>query len=133
MTRKPYRAPQRWNWWQRNPAYRRYLLREATALPLFVYALVLVTGLYRYTQGQLAFTRWLEALQAPGWLAFHALAVAACVLHAVTWIDLVPKLLVLPGISGTTIKRAHQGAAMLGSGAVVVAALFAWSLPGGGA
>ncbi|KGE03179.1 hypothetical protein [Pseudohaliea rubra] len=131
MTRKPYRAPQRWSWWLKNPAYRRYLLREATALPLFIYALVLVTGLYRYTQGQLAFTRWLEALQAPGWLVFHAVAVAACVLHAATWIELVPKLLVVPGISGRSIKRGHQVAALIGSALVLGAALVSWPLAGG--
>lgn len=129
--RKPWRPAQRWNWWLHNPAYRRYLLREATALPLFVYALVLVSGLYRYTQGQLAFTRWLEAMQAPGWLAFHGLAVAACVLHAVSWIELVPKLLVVPGISGLTIKRGHQVAALIGSAVVVGLALASWP-PGGG-
>lgn len=126
MTRRPYRQPQRWNWWLGNAAYRRYLLREATALPLLVYAVLLVSGLYRHTQGQLAFTHWLEALQAPGWLAFHALALAACVLHAVTWIELVPKLLVVPGVSGLVIKRGHQLAALLGSLLVVGAALLYW-------
>jgi len=130
--RRPWRPAQRWNWWQHNPAYRRYLLREATALPLFVYALVLVSGLYRYTQGQLAFTRWLEALQSPGWLAFHALAAAACVLHAITWIELVPKLLVVPGISGPTIKRGHQVAALIGSAVIVGAALASWPIGGAG-
>lgn len=130
--RKPYRQPQRWHWWWHHGYFRRYMLREATALPLFVYSLVLMSGLYRFTQGPRAFALWLEAMQAPGWLVFHGLALAACLLHTVTWLELVPKILVVHGrrvrISGTTIKRVHQGAAVVGSLALVAAAALHWPL-----
>jgi fumarate reductase subunit C len=135
MSRRPWREPQRWHWWLHNAPYRRYMLREATALPLFLYALLLVQGLYRFTQGPDSFTRWLEGLQAPGWLLFHGLALAAAVFHAVTWIALVPKILVIHTarlqVSGTAIRRLHQGAAIAGSVLLVALAYGAW-VPGGG-
>lgn len=114
--RKPYVAPQSPGWWRKNPAYRHYMLREATALPLFLYSLLLMTGLYRLSQGEVAFVAWLEALRSPWLMAFHALALGAALFHAWTWIELVPKILVIHTsrfkVSAGLIKRVHQFAAL---------------------
>ncbi len=110
--RKPYVQRQRADWWLRNPVFRRYMLREATAPPLFLYTLLLMSGLYQFTRGEAAFLDWLELLRSPWLLALHGLALAAALLHAVTWIALVPKILVIDTdrlrVSPATVKRVHQ-------------------------
>lgn len=78
-------------WWRRNPFYRRYMLRETTALFVAAYAGVLLVGLARLAQGRAAFEAWRAALDAPAALAFHAIALAAFVYHAWTWFEVMPK------------------------------------------
>jgi fumarate reductase subunit C len=115
--RKPYIQRQRADWWLRNPSYRRYMLREATALPLFLYTLLLMGGLYQFTRGEAAFLAWVELLRSPWLLALHGMALAAALLHAVTWIALVPKILVIDTdrlrVSPEAVKRAHQVGAVI--------------------
>lgn len=126
--RKPYVQRQRADWWLRNPAYRRYMLREATALPLLLYALLLMSGLYQFTRGEAAFLAWLALLRSPWLLALHGLALAAALYHAVTWIALVPKILVIDSdrlrVSPATVQRVHQlGAVTCNAGLLVLALL----------
>ena len=52
-------------WWLRTPRFRRYMLREASALFLVAYALVLLVGLLRLAQGEAAFALWRAALGHP--------------------------------------------------------------------
>ncbi|PLW84296.1 fumarate reductase subunit C [Kineobactrum sediminis] len=131
--RKPYVQRQRADWWLRNPAYRRYMLREATALPLLFYTLLLMSGLYQFTRGEAAFLGWLELLRNPWLLALHGVALAAALFHAVTWIALVPKILVIDTdrlrVSPTVVKRLHQvGAVVCNVGLLLLVLL----LVGGG-
>ncbi len=133
--RKPYIQRQRADWWLRNPAYRRYMLREATALPLFLYTLLLMSGLYQFTRGEAAFLAWLELLRSPWLLGLHTLALAAALFHAVTWIALVPKILVINTdrvrVSPATIKRVHQlGAVACNAGLLLLAVLLLHSAAG---
>ncbi|MDO8860910.1 hypothetical protein Q6D67_04275 [Haliea sp. E1-2-M8] len=125
---KPYIQRQRADWWLRNPAYRRYMLREATALPLFLYTLLLMSGLFQFTRGEAAFLQWLEMLRSPWLLALHGLALAAALFHAVTWIALVPKILVIDTdrlrVSPAAVKLAHQvGAVVCNAGLLLLAVL----------
>ena len=39
-------------WWRRNAFYRWYMVRELTCIAVIVYALELLTGLWRLTQGR---------------------------------------------------------------------------------
>ena len=50
-------------WWRRDPFFVRYMIREATAVFVAAYALVLLFGLVRLSQGEVAYEAWLEALQ----------------------------------------------------------------------
>lgn len=133
--RKPYIQRQRADWWLRNPGYRRYMLREATALPLFLYTLLLISGLYQFTRGEAAFLGWLELLRSPWLLALHALALAAALFHAVTWIALVPKILVIDTdrlrVSPTAVKRAHQVGAVVCNVGLLLLAVVLLSTAGG--
>jgi fumarate reductase subunit C len=133
--RKPYVQRQRADWWLRNPGYRRYMLREATALPLFLYTLLLMSGLYQFTRGEAAFLAWLELLRSPWLLALHGLALAAALFHAVTWIALVPKILVIDTdrlrVSPAAVKLAHQVAAVVCNIGVLLLAVLLLRAGGG--
>lgn len=80
-------------WWRRNPYYLWYMAREASCVFITAYALVLLTGLARLTQGRSEFDAWRASLASPGALAFHALTLAFVLYHAWTWFKVMPKTL----------------------------------------
>ena len=97
--RKPYVRPMT-RWWQRDPYFVRYMWREATALAVAAYAVVLTVGVWRLAQGQAAFEGWLQALRS-GWsIVFHLVLLAAMVLHAVSWFEIMPKTMPMIFIGG---------------------------------
>lgn len=117
MARKPWVSSQSPGWWWRHPAYRLYMLREATSVPLLLYALCLLSGVYRLVQGEQAFATWLDWFFSPPLVLLQVVALAAALLHAITWFRLVPKILVIPTprglLPGHWLYRAHLGLALL--------------------
>ncbi len=89
--RKPYVRTMKKNWWLRNAFYTGYMLREGTSLFVSIYAVTLLWGLLRLSQGPEAFAGWLESLSHPLVVLFHLLVLAACLFHAKTWFALAPK------------------------------------------
>ena len=79
-------------WWLKNPRYVQYMVREATSIFVGMYALILLVGVARLGSGEAAYAGWLEALQHPLYVAFHLVALAAALLHTVTWFSVAPKL-----------------------------------------
>jgi len=67
------------------------MLREGTSVLLFVYALILLSGLLALVNGEEAWSGWLSAMQNPIFVLFHLLALAAAVYHAITWFAVSPK------------------------------------------
>jgi fumarate reductase subunit C len=112
-------------WWRRNPFYRRYMLREATALFVALYALVLLVGLARLAQGREAYEAWRAALATPAALGFHAVALAALVYHAWTWFAVMPKTLPFLTLGGRRISDRAIVAAGAAAAVVASIALFA--------
>ena len=115
-------------WWRQRPAYRGYLLREASCIFVIAYALVLLTGLASLAQGREAFDAWRALLATPAAIAFHLLTLVAMVYHAWTWFKVMPKTLPFIRLRGrrvadTTIVRSGVAAALLAS--VLIFAL-AW-------
>ena len=88
--RRPYIRPMA-GWWRRNPFYIFYMLRESTAVFVALYAFQLLYGLYTLTVSEAAFDAWQSSLQHPLYLVFHAVALAAALLHAFTWFNVAPK------------------------------------------
>jgi fumarate reductase subunit C len=80
-------------WWTRNPYYLWYMLREASCVFITVYALILLVGLFRLSQGKAPYERWLESLASPFSLLFHALALVLVLYHSWTWFKVMPKTL----------------------------------------
>ena len=87
---KTYVRPMR-GWWRRNPYFVRYMIREGSSVFLAIYALILLVGLWRLSQGQAAWDAWRAALTSPISLIFHWLALATVGYHAYTWWKVAPK------------------------------------------
>lgn len=127
--RKPYVQRQSAGWWLKNRFYLFYMLREATSIPIYLYALVLMWGIYSLSQGETAFGDWLALMQTPAMMGFHLLVMVAALLHAYTWFDLTPKILVIRlgafRVPDRWVKLAHYGGFIATSAAVLLlAAMF---------
>lgn len=116
-------------WWLRNPFFVRYMAREATAVFVVAYALILLAGAILLSQGEAAFDGWLEGLASPWSIAFHALLFAVFAYHTWSWFRIMPKTMppVIVGgkrLSGTAITGLGLATAAVCSAGFL--ALVAW-------
>jgi fumarate reductase subunit C len=128
VARPPYVRPMG-KWWQRDPFFARYMVREATALAVAVYAVVLAVGLVCLARGEATWNAWLAALRTPASLALHGVLLWAFVVHAKSWFEIMPKTMapiVVGGrrVAARTITRAGWIATVLASIALI--GLTAW-------
>jgi fumarate reductase subunit C len=129
QTHAPYVRPMR-AWWRRDPFFVRYMVREATAVAVLVYAIVLTVGVVRLAQGEAAWNGWLAALRSPWALLLHALLLVAMFIHAKTWFEIMPKtmpMIVFGGrrLAATTITRSGWAATVVAS-ALLLALAWWW-------
>lgn len=115
--RKPYKRPMA-GWYKRDPFFVRYMWREATALAVFVYAVVLVVGVWRLSQGEAAFDAWLGALRSPLSIGFHLVLLVGMLYHVWTWFEVMPKTMPIlysggKRVADATIMRAGVIAAVV--------------------
>jgi len=87
---KTYVRPMQ-GWWRKNPFFVRYMIREGSSVFLAIYALILLVGLLRLSQGEAAWNGWLAALTHPASILFHWLALLTVGYHAYTWWMVAPK------------------------------------------
>lgn len=78
-------------WWRKDPYFVRYMIRESSSVFLAIYAVILLVGLFRLTQGEAAFDAWRGALTNPASIVFHWLALLTVGYHAYTWWKVAPK------------------------------------------
>jgi fumarate reductase subunit C len=100
--RKPYMRPMD-GWWRRNPYYVRYMIMETTSVIVALYALILLVGVWRLSQGEAAYAGWLAALREPLAVALHVFMLLAMIYHAYTWWKVLPKTLPLLHIGGRPV------------------------------
>ena len=127
--RRPYMRPMD-GWWRRNAYFKKYMLREVTAFFVAGYALVLLAGLIRLSQGSAAFGEWLEGLKS-GWsIALHVVLLVIFLYHTYSFFEIMPKTMPPVVVGGK--KLAPQTITSLGLGAAAVASAFvllvAWGL-----
>jgi fumarate reductase subunit C len=115
--RKPYQRPMR-GWWKRDPYYIRYLAMEATSILIVIYALILLVGLLRLSQGEVAFNGWLEALRSPLSIALHGILLLGFIYHSYSWFKVMPKT--LPPIYWRGEKLSQPVITRIGVAAAVV-------------
>jgi fumarate reductase subunit C len=128
VARRPYVRPMA-GWWRRDPFFVRYMWREATALAVLAYAVVLTIGVVCLARGEAAWNAWLAALRTPASLLLHAVLLVAMVVHAKSWFEIMPKTMPMLFVGGrrvaaSTITRTGWAAAVLASAAVL--ALATW-------
>jgi fumarate reductase subunit C len=108
-------------WWKKNPYFIEYMIHEGTALFVAAYALVLLVGLVRLSQGEVAWNGWLEALKSPVSLVFHLLILVMVAYHSYTWFKIMPRT--LPPIMLAGKRLSDSAITATGLVAVVVACL----------
>jgi fumarate reductase subunit C len=106
-------------WWKRDPYFIRYLAMEATSVLVAVYALILLVGLFRLSQGELAYNGWLEALKSPLSIGLHVLILLVFIYHTWSWFKVMP--ITLPTLYLGSAKVPQL--AITWTGVVVAAAL----------
>jgi fumarate reductase subunit C len=124
---RPYVRPMT-RWWRRDPFFVRYMWREATALAVAVYAVVLLAGVWSLARGEAAFEAWLATLRGLPSIALHLVLFVAMVYHAASWFEIMPKTMpmIFVGdrpLAARTITRAGLLAAVLAAAALL---LLAW-------
>jgi fumarate reductase subunit C len=127
--RRPYvRAMD--GWWRKNPYFVEYMIHEGTALFVAAYAVILLVGLFRLSQGEAAWNAWLMALRSPLSILAHLVLLAALLYHAWTWFKIMPRTLPPIRIDGKRVSPAAiTGAGLLASaiGSLIVLGLV-WGL-----
>lgn len=128
----PYIRPvSRTGWWLAQPRYVRYMLREISSLFIGGYMLILITGLYRLSQGPQEYAAFLAALFGPAGVAYALVTLVFAAYHTYTWFIVTPKAmpLVIAGkrVPGPLIVAAHW------VGFAVVSVLLWLLMTGGGA
>jgi len=99
---QPYVRPMQ-GWWRRDPFFVRYMGREATALAVLAYAVILAVGLVRLAQGEAAWNGWVAALRSPWAILLHLVLLASMVIHAHSWFEIMPKTMPMLYLRGERI------------------------------
>lgn len=110
-------------WWRRNPYFLRYMAREATAVFVVIYAMILLAGLIRLSHGEAEFGEWLEGLASPWSVALHVVLLAVFAYHTWSWFRIMPKTMprVIVGgrpLAGSTLTALGIVAALAASAAL---------------
>lgn len=101
--RRPYVRPMQ-GWWRRDPFFMAYMLREATALGVLVYSIVLCVGVVRLSQGEAAWNGFLAALKSPGSILLHLVLLLCFAVHARSWFEIMPKTMPMMHLGGERVQ-----------------------------
>ena len=117
--RRPYTRSMN-GWWRRDPFFVRYMIREATALIVAAYAIVLLAGVLALAQGEAAWNGWLAAMRNPFSIALNVLMLLGMIYHSYSWFEIMPKTMPAMFVGGKRVAAATI--TMLGLAAAVIAA-----------
>jgi fumarate reductase subunit C len=124
-----YHRPRPATWWLAWRHYFLYMMREATAIFIALFALVYLYFIYQLVQGPEAYANVLNLFRSPGMILFHVVALAFAVYHTWTWFSLTPRLQKVR-LGGSDAPDAVVFGAMLAAW-LLVSAVVAWVLLGG--
>ena len=93
------------SWWMRDPFFVRYMVMEATAILVAVYAVILLVGLLRLSQGEAAYGGWLEALRSGPSILLHVVILAVFLYHLWSWFKVMPKTMPMIFMDGKKMPQ----------------------------
>lgn len=117
-------------WWLESGAYVKFIARELTSVPVVYGALLVLAEVWALGRGEESFRRFNELLVSPPMLVVNALAFAAILFHALTWLHLAPKAMVVE-LRGRRVPNAQLLAGQY-LGWIAATATIAWWFLGGG-
>jgi succinate dehydrogenase subunit C len=82
-------------WWLQKRAYTTFVLRELTSVFVAYFALLVLWQLRALGQGPEAYGAFLARLKTPPFLVLDAIAFLFVLFHAITWLNLTPKAMVV--------------------------------------
>jgi fumarate reductase subunit C len=122
--RRPYMRSMA-GWWRRDPFFVRYMIREATALVVAAYAIVLLAGVLALAHGEATWDAWLAALRTPLSIALNLLMLVGMIYHSYSWFDIMPKTMPPQFVGGKRVAAATITKLGWAAAAVAAAAIFA--------
>ncbi len=125
--RRPYVRPMA-GWWRKNPFFIEYMIHEATALFVALYALILLISVMRLADGPTAWNQWVEFLTSPLAVLTHMLVLVAFLYHTWTWFNIMPRTLppIMVGgkrVAAATITRVGLACAAVACIGVLIIAI----------
>ncbi len=103
--RRPYMRAMD-GWWRRNAYFKKYMLREVTAFFVAAYALVLLAGVIRLSQGPAAFNEWLAGLGSRWSIGLHGILLVIFLYHTYSFFEIMPKTMPPVVVGGKRLSRA---------------------------
>jgi fumarate reductase subunit C len=100
------------------------MAREVTAVFVAAYAVVLLVGLVRLSQGEAAFNGWLQALKTPLSLVFHLVLFATFVYHTWSWFNIMPLTMPIMFVGGKQVQPGTITGTGLVAAVIACAAVF---------
>ena len=123
---REYVRPLPRSWWLRKPSYLLFMARELTSVFVAGYAVFLLVLIWRADDAE-SFSRLFDALDSPGSVVLHLIFLAVVLFHTITWINLLPKVLVLwrgdEQVSPTLVAASNYVAWVVISGVVALLVL----------
>lgn len=122
---KVYRPRMSAYWWLDQWHYLRYALREASSFFVAYFAVVILVQIAALNAGPGRYAAFQACMRSPLMIVLNAIALAFLLLHAVTWFNLVPRVMVRQ-ISGRPLPDtiASTPNFFIWIGASVIVALF---------
>ena len=121
--RRPYMRTMD-GWWRRNAYFKKYMLREVTAFFVAGYALVLLAGVIRLSQGPVAFNEWLAGLGSRWSIGLHVILLVIFLYHTYSFFEIMPKTMPPVVVGGRKLSRAAVTNLGLAASAVASIAVF---------
>ena len=115
------------NWWLKNPAYIKFMLRDVTSVFIAGYCVFLMVLMSRAAVGGDTFRAFYDKLASPLSLVLHLIVLAFACYHSVTFFNLTPRVIVLfqgdEKVPDHLIAGAHYAAWLVVSLALIVLVL----------
>jgi fumarate reductase subunit C len=111
-------------WWRRDPFFIRYMAREATAVFVVLYAVILLVGVARLAQGEASFNAWVAGLRGGAGIALHVAILVAFLYHTLSWFQIMPKTMAPIVVGGSKVPATAITLGGLAASALASAILF---------